>query len=130
MPFKVEFSEHFTQKYDDISDPERSLIDDFVFHFRQFGLNGYCGKVAKTDNVPQVDPDRIHKIWWANKHHLHHVHIGYPAWQPCRNPYGTYMTSEYMLHFQRFSQEYIALVDYGSHNPFLIPERQMLFKQY
>lgn len=130
MPFKVEFSEHFTLRYDDLSDVEQNLIDDFVFHFKQFGLKGFSGKVAPTDNVPLVDPDRINKIWWAKRHHLFHVHIGYPAWKPCRNPFGTYMTSEYLVHFQKLSDEYIALVDYGSHNPFLIPERQRLFRRY
>lgn len=129
MPFKVEFSEHFTSCYEDRSDPEKDLIDDFVFHFRQFGLKGFRGKVAPTDNVPMIDPDRIHKIWWANRHNLWHAHIGYPAWAPCINPYGTYETSDFVVHFQKLSLELIALVDYGSHNPMLMPERKALFRR-
>lgn len=130
MPRKIEFSEHFTQKYDGLSEVEQNLIDDFVFHFIEHGLDRFSGKIAPTDNVPALDPDRINKIWWANKHHLYHAHIGYPHWIPSRNPWGTYQTSDYLVHFQKLNPSYIALVDYGSHNPFLIPERQMLFKRY
>ncbi|WP_409487970.1 hypothetical protein ACK1U3_18725 [Pseudomonas promysalinigenes] len=128
MSFSVDFSPHFIQKYDSISEIEQNLIDDFVFHFRAQGLQGFKGKVAPTDNVPQIDPDRIDKIWWAKRHHLFHAHIGYPAWCPSRNPWGTYLTSDFLVHFQKLSPKHIALVDYGSHNPFLIPERKALFK--
>ncbi|QEY62516.1 hypothetical protein FXN65_10670 [Metapseudomonas lalkuanensis] len=129
MPFKIEFSEHFTDKFDCLTELEQSLIEDFVFHFRDFGLKNFIGKVARTDNVPAIDPDRIHKIWWANKQLLWHAHVGYPCWIASRNPYGTYQTSDFLVHFQKFSDTYIALVDYGSHNPFKIPERKMLFRQ-
>lgn len=129
MPFTLEFSPHFLQKYDEISDVEKDLIDDFVYHFKAHGLDGFKGKVAPTDNVPQLDPDRIEKIWWAKRHHLFHAHIGYPAWCPSRNPWGTYYTSDFLVHFQKFSKQHIALVDYGSHNPFLIPERKALFRR-
>lgn len=128
MPNQVEFSEYFTQLYDNLSEPEQDLIDDFVFHFRERGLDGFKGKFGPTDNVPLIDPDRINKIWWANKHHLWHAHIGYPAWSPCRNPLGTYQTSDFVVHFQKLSRTFIALVDYGSHNPMRMPERKTLFK--
>ncbi|WP_236213975.1 hypothetical protein [Metapseudomonas otitidis] len=129
MPNQVEFSEHFTELYDDLSEAEQELIDDFVFHFREHGLAGFKGKRGPTDNVPHIDPDRINKIWWANRHKLWHVHIGYPAWRPSRNPLGTYHTSDFVVHFQKFSESYIALVDYGSHNPMRMPGRESLFKR-
>lgn len=128
MPFTLEFSPHFTERYEDLTEVEKNLIDDFVFYYRGNGLKGFVGKVAPTDNVPQIDPDRIDKIWWAKRHHLYHVHIGYPAWRASRNPWGTYRTSDFLVHFQKFNEKHIALVEYGSHNPFLIPERKALFK--
>ncbi|MDV3443756.1 hypothetical protein R0G64_30515, partial [Pseudomonas otitidis] len=42
---------------------------------------------------------------------------------------GTHHTSDFVVHFQKFSESYIALVDYGSHNPMRMPGRESLFKR-
>lgn len=129
MSYKVEFSAHFTITYDDLPEDQQELIDDFVFHFRRNGLNGYKGKFGPTDNVPEQDPDRVHKIWYANRHKLWHAHIGHPYWVRS-HPLAKYETSDYVVHFQRLTPEYIALVEYGHHNPMAMPEKKSLFKHY
>ena len=130
MPHKVEFTEHFTDVFEKLSDEEQSLIEEFVFHFEEHGLKTFHGKKGPTDNVPPGDPDRAKKIAYAKKQRLWHVHIGHPKWNHSRNPTAGYKTSNYVVHFQKFNETYIALVDYSSHNPMLQPPRHRLFKQY
>ncbi|WP_416425621.1 hypothetical protein RAM80_07655 [Pseudomonas sp. App30] len=129
MPGQVDFSDHFTLLYDDLTDDEQDLIDDFVEHFKAHGLKGFPGKYGPTDAVPHSDPDRARKIRFANLHKLWHVHIGYPRWNACKNPMASYRTSDYVVHFQKFGPGHIALVDYNSHNPMRQPDRKSLFRQ-
>jgi hypothetical protein len=128
MPNQVDISDHFFELYDAMSDDEKDLVDDFVHHFREKGAKGFYGKIGPTDNVPHSDPDRAKKIWFAKKHHLWHVHIGHPKWNPCRNPFASYHTSNWVVHFQKFGDSHIALVDYNSHDPMQQPKRQSLFR--
>ncbi|WLH55620.1 hypothetical protein [Pseudomonas sp. FP2294] len=129
MPNQVEFSVHFTQLYNALSDAEQDLIDEFVFHFHKSGTKGFYGKVGPTDNVPHRDPDREKKIWYAKRHKLWHAHIGHPHWDACKNQMASYHTSNFVVHFQKFSETSIALVDYGSHDPMTQPKAQSLFKR-
>jgi hypothetical protein len=115
--------------YDALSEDEKTLIDDFVFHFSDQGLKTFIGKKGPSDNVPFTDLDRAAKIAYAKKHQLWHVHVGYPKWNACRNPAGGYKTSNYVLHFQKFNDRHIALVDYGPHNPMGLPQKNHLFRQ-
>lgn len=127
MPFKIEFSTHFTTKFDGLSESERGLIEDFIFHYTSRGLGSFIGKCVPSDNVPDGDPERASKVRYAHRHRLYHVHIGHPFWVASQNPL-SYKTSDYMVHFQKFSPCYIALVDYGNHNPFELPDRKKLFR--
>ncbi|MBH3444054.1 hypothetical protein I5L59_10755 [Pseudomonas moraviensis] len=129
MPGQVDFSEHFIQLYTALPDDEQDLIDDFVEHFKIHGLLKFRGKVGPTDAVPQSDPDRVRKIRFAQINKLWHVHIGHPRWNTCKNPLASYNTSDFVVHFQRFSSSHIALVDYSSHNPMRQPDGKWLFRQ-
>lgn len=130
MPNQVEVSVYFTNLFDLLPLDEKKLIGAFVSHFRANGLQGFKGKIGPTDNVPHSDPDRAKKIWFANHNKLWHVHIGHPKWNSCKNPAGGYLTSDYVVHFQKLSATSIALVDYNSHNPMQQPKRDSLFKRY
>ncbi|HDS1765334.1 hypothetical protein NPS42_03780 [Pseudomonas putida] len=125
----VEFSQHFIELFSKLSESEQDLISAFVFHFKEHGLKTFQGKKGPTDNVPHADLNRRVKIEFAKKHRLWHAHIGHPQWNPCRNPLGGYKTSEYVVHFQKFSDSFIALVDYNKHNPMLQPRREHLFRR-
>ncbi|CAI8967286.1 hypothetical protein [Pseudomonas chlororaphis] len=125
----VEHSQHFIELFATLSSAEQDLIEEFIFHFTANGLRTFQGKKGPTDNVPHTDLNRRAKIDFAKKHKLWHVHIGYTQWHPCRNPLGGYKTSEYVVHFQKFSEFSIALVDYNKHNPMLQPRREHLFKR-
>ena len=129
MPNKVEFSEHFIEIFDALSDPEQSLVMDFVFYFEAKGLKTFEGKKGPTDNVPHSDPNRAAKIAFAKRHKLWHVHIGHPFWNKSRNALASYKTSNYVVHFQKFDDTYIALVDYDSHNPMSMPQKTYLFRR-
>lgn len=130
MPHKVEFTGYFTNLYDNLSIQEQDLIDEFVFHFREHGLKNFQGKKVPTDNVPHSDPNRAVKVAYAMKQKLWHVHIGYPQWNKCKNPFAAYKTSNYVVHFQKFNDTFIALVDYNSHDPMQQPKKENLFKRY
>lgn len=129
MQNKVEFSTFFTDLYDNLTTQEQDLIEDFIFHFRHHGLKTFEGKKSPTDNVPLGDKDRAAKVAYAKKQKLWHAHVGHPKWNACKNPLGGYKTSDYVVHFQKFSDTYIALVDYDSHNNMRPPSRERLFKR-
>jgi hypothetical protein len=129
MPNKVEFSGHFLTVFSTLSDEEQELIKQFVYYFEDHGLKTFKGKKGPTDNVPTNDPKRAEKIAYAKRFHLWHVHIGYPRWNENRNILVPYKTSNYVVHFQKFSESYIALVDYNSHNPMGMPPKTSLFRR-
>jgi hypothetical protein len=129
MPNQVELGSHFATLFSTLSDEEQGLIEDFIFHFQANGIRSFKGKKGPSDNVPQTDPDRASKIAYARKHQLWHVHIGYPRWNASRSPMAGYETSNYVVHFQKFNEHHIALVDYGSHSPMGLPQRNFLFRQ-
>lgn len=129
MPFEVEFSDHFTILFDNLTEAEKDLIHDFAMHcVRSGGTKGFIGKVAMTDNVPAGDPDRARKIWFAKHYHLYHVHIGFRSWRPSRNPLAAYRTSEWVVHFMSISREKIRLIDYDFHDPMHMPKKFMFHK--
>lgn len=131
MPFKVDFSTSFTIQYDSqLDDEQRELVDDFSFHFQAHGMKGWQGKFGPTDNVPHNDNNRAHKIWFAQKHKLWHVHIGYPRWCASQNTLAPYKTSNYVVHYQRLTSDHIAIVDYGHHDPFHMPAKDVLFRRF
>lgn len=136
MSRKVDFTDYFTEQYDRLTTKEQDLIDDFVFFFETIGLKHspytprFTGKISSTENVPHGVYDRAAKIAYARRHRLWHVHIGWPHWNPSRNHMANYKTSNYVVHFQKINDSYIALVGYDCHNPMRQPEKHRLFTQF
>jgi hypothetical protein len=129
MPYQIGYTPDFLLLVDGLSDREKDLIDDFIFYFEKHGLKNFTGKKCATDNIPKNAMDRAAKIAYARQQQLWHVHIGYRQWHQSKNPLAKYKTSRYVVHFQKFSDTSIALVDYGDHTSMHPPKRERLFKQ-
>lgn len=119
----VLLSQHFDYLYNKcLPDQDLDRIDDFTEHFLAHGFQGLPGKLAPTWNVPGVDRDYHEKKQFAVEHYLWHYHIGIPAYMPPRNPAASYMTSDWVVHFQRMPGDMvIRLVDYDCHDPMHMP---------
>lgn len=119
----VQLSARFDELYR-LHLPAKDLdkVDDFTEHFVQYGFAGLPGKVAPTWNVPGLDKDYEEKKQFAVANYLWHYHVGVPHYQPPRNPAASYMTSDWVVHFQRFPGDLvIRLVDYDCHDPMHMP---------
>lgn len=134
MSCKVVFSEHFTLIFDGLSAREQGLIWDFLLYAQSTGLRAlphtFPGKIAPTDRISRGASNRADKIAFARANHLWHVHIGHVQWHASKNPAVTYMTSKYVVHFQKLADGSIALVDYGDHSPMKQPLPSQLFKRH
>ena len=100
--FAIEFSRYPLDQQD--------AIINFVLTFQQYGLSDfskYEGKISPSwkgidQNDSRYDYAYSNKLW--------HYHIGIPDYRPSK--YGNnYLTSDYVLHFQRNSATLITLVD-------------------
>lgn len=121
----VEFSPHFDALYRGFPERDQDRIDDFTEHFVQYGLVSLQGKVGPSWKVPGTDPEYYEKVRFAREHYLWHYHVGIPDYKPSR--YGDYMTSDWVVHFQRFPRDQvIRLVDYGFHSPMHLPKIEHL----
>lgn len=96
---------------------DRIKIAQFIHHVEQHGLKGLQGrnKSSVPDNV-HTKKERINYTY-AQKHCLWHYHIGIPCYV---GEHGD-MTSEYILHYQRFDEN-IVIVDLSTHPPFVLPD--------
>jgi len=109
--------------YENLPDVDAHLVNAFWDHCEANGLNGWKGKVKESWKVPSDYPDREHRVAHSLANNLWHAHIGYPKWEPSKNEEATYLTSEYVIHFQYVpGNDYIRFVHYGSHEkPFELP---------
>lgn len=128
MPRIIEFSVHFDNLYrKHLPAGDLDKIDDFTEHFELYGFDGLVGKLSPTWNVPGIDGEYEAKKQFAVEHYLWHYHVGVPFYQPPRNPAASYMTSDWVVHFQRFPGDmHIRLVDYDCHDPMHMPTLQSL----
>lgn len=113
---KVEFSDSFAEQFLYFDNDMRGIIMDFVIHVEQQGLKGLAGR--NKSSVPENPHTKKQQenAKYAQKYCLWHYHIGIPEYV---GEYGD-MTSEYILHYQRFDEE-IVLVDISIHPPFILP---------
>jgi hypothetical protein len=123
--FTVEFGQTFLLYYTDrFSTATVSKIDDFIDYVEINGLQGWKGKVAPSDRVPLSYPHRQMLIDKARRYNLWHAHIGDPEFKPSINP--NYQVSEWVIHFQKFSNDHIKLLELDSHNPMSLPSAALL----
>lgn len=129
MSYKLDVVDCFVLKYNGLPQDQKRLIQLFISHYRDRGLDGWIGKVAKSDNVPENDPERAMKIWRAKRYNMWHAHVGYPTWTDGQNQWIQYKTSDWVVHFKKMSDRHIALLDYDHHNPMSLPTTNMLFRR-
>jgi len=125
----ADFSTHFDFLYRERLPPgDVDKIDDFTEHFVEYGFAGLPGKISPTWKVPGPDPDYEAKKRFAVENYLWHYHVGIPRYEPPRFPGNSYMTSDWVVHFQRFPGDTrIRLVDYDCHSPMHMPPLAFLF---
>lgn len=113
---KVIFSEDFQQRLLQFDNDKRQAVLQFVAHVKQHGLKGLAGR-NKSSTLPNPFTKRQKADFeYAQKNCLWHYHIGIPHYV---GEYGD-MTSEYILHYQRFDDR-IVLLDITAHLSFMLP---------
>lgn len=125
MSLEVRVSGYFEILYNGVSDPDAHLINAFWDHCEQYGLAGWRGKIKASWDMPWDYPNRTKLAAHAKANNLWHAHMGAPEWKPSQNPDAGYEVSEWVIHFQNFSdQGFIRLLDLGHHDPFRLPDQK------
>lgn len=113
---RVDFSPKFLQLLNTLDEQSQDKIAEFVDYVEQNGLRGLQGRNKSSVPINPHTKKQQANSAYAQKHCLWHYHIGIPEYV---GEYGD-MTSEYVLHYQRFNDE-IVLVDLLPHPPFVLP---------
>lgn len=122
QPIVVAFSPLFKQGVKNYPKADQLKIGEFVEHLQNYGFAGLQGRNKSSDNVPTDDPNWAKKVAFAQKYSLWHYHIGIPSYTQASNGE---MTSEYVLHYQRFAEK-IIIVAMSPHPPFELPSESEL----
>ncbi|MDO4451034.1 MAG: hypothetical protein Q4B79_08785 [Moraxella sp.] len=118
---KVRTSKYFYQLFLTLSDDHQQKVFEFVAYVENYGLKGLAGRNKFSAPKNTHTKKQRANFDYAQKHCLWHYHIGIPYYV---GEFGD-MTSEYILHYQRFDSE-IILVDIGIHPPFILPTLEKL----
>lgn len=118
---KVVLSNKFEQKIEQFDLSVQMAVFEFIAHVEQHGLKGLKGRNKSSALVnPHTKRERAN-FAYAQKYCLWHYHIGIPCYVGSDGD----MTSEYILHYQRFDDE-IVLIALLPHPPFNLPNEQTL----
>lgn len=134
MTNELEVTEHFKSKLRNLSKAPKKKIAFFVKTFQEGGfyaiddvtIDGRTVRNKKSDNIPSDDPEFIAKVQFAQKHKLWHFHAGFYDLD-CDiegykiSPTGD-LTSQWVIHYQKFSKSHINVVDVTPHPPFSLPD--------
>lgn len=112
----VEFSNSFKARLITFDEKTKQAILVFVAHVKQNGLHGLQGRNKSSAPINPHTKRQQAQFAYAQKHCLWHYHIGIPYYI---GEHGD-MTSEYVLHYQRFDDG-IVIVDMTAHPPFELP---------
>jgi len=121
--FEIEYGKQFLKEFPNFPSKDQDAIAQFIEHIINFGFFGLEGRNKNSDNVDKDDPHFSQKVKYAQDNALWHYHIGILRYDH-NKPFGD-RTSEYVLHYQRFS-ETIKIVDYTAHPPFRLPKEHYL----
>lgn len=113
---QVETSRYFDEIYPTLDILAQQAVAKFVAHVEQNGLKGLAGRNKSSVPINPHSKKERDNAKIARKHCLWHYHIGVPYYV---GEHGD-MTSEYILHYQRFNDK-IVIVDMTSHPPFTLP---------
>lgn len=113
MNYQVLFSEKFKTELPNYPEQYQKAIFDFVQIYRQYGLqdfNRYKGKIKPSFYMV----DKLHPNYdYAFRNKLWHYHLGLPQYRLSR--YGTYHTSDIILHFSKISNHQIKILTITDH---------------
>lgn len=113
---KVILADKFQEHLPEFDDEKRQAVMNFVTYVSANGLRGLQGRNKSSVPInPRTKKQQANSAY-AQKHCLWHYHIGIPEYV---GEYGD-MTSEYVLHYQRFNDR-IVIVDLLPHPPFVLP---------
>lgn len=113
---KITVKKPFSDKFFALSEQDQQKVLEFTAHVTQHGLKGLRGRNKPSLPTNPHTKKQLTQFAYAQKHCLWHYHIGVPCYV---GEHGD-MTSEYILHYQRFDEE-IVLVDLATHPPFELP---------
>lgn len=132
MAFTWEFGKQFTIEFKNYPSDQQDAILRFTEIFEEHGLSDFSkfdGKISPS--WKGVEPsNQAHKFALSNN--LWHYHVGIPNYRP--SIYGSYLTSDWVLHFQwdnwKNKGTHIVLVDilfhYHKDGQFHLPSEKYL----
>lgn len=134
----LDTSEVLKDKLKKLGKAERRKVFDFFQAFEQGGfpainsysIQGYIVRNKSSDNVDPNDPDFAAKVKFAQENLLWHFHIGFYDYNYTINGYTLSqngdLTSQWVIHYQKFADNHINVVDLTPHPPFELPSKDSL----
>lgn len=128
MKNKFEYSHRFAIEFENYTLDQQTAVLKFLDIFEQYGLKDFSVYQGKfSPSWKGLDPNSD-KFKYAFKNKLWHYHIGLPEYT--KSQFFEYHTSDWVLHFIKFSDDYIVLVDLYQHytidGVFYIPSQDYL----
>lgn len=138
MDNKLEATDHFKDKVKKFSREPKKKITTFIQTFQEGGfsaidnvkINGIKVRNKSSDDVPTSDPQFVSKVKLAQKYNLWHYHAGFYNIDCDFDGYNVSscgdLTSQWVIHYQLFTENHINIVDVTPHPPFLLPNEEHL----
>ncbi len=134
----IDASQHFKGKIQKFSKGPKTRIAKFIDTFQTGGfsainsvtINGYIVRNKPSDDVPTDDPDWLLKVRYVQEHKLWHFHIGFYDvdcdFEGYKIAPSGDLTSQWVIHYQKFSDNHINIADITPHPPFDLPAKSHL----
>jgi hypothetical protein len=134
----LETSEVLKDKVKKLGKREKGKVFEFFQTFQDGGfaaidnyfVEGYRVRNKSSDNVRTDDLDFVAKVKFAQKHNLWHFHAGFYDFGYGIEGYKVSsngeLTSQWVIHYQKFSDNHINVADLTPHPPFDLPSEDVL----
>ncbi|UQV24856.1 MULTISPECIES: hypothetical protein [Vibrio] len=134
----LETSEMLKDKVKKLGKFEKGKMFEFFQTFEQGGftaidnyfVQGHKVRNKASDDVDTNDPDFIAKVKFAQQHSLWHFHVGFydfgydlKGYEVSKNGE---LTSQWVIHYQKFADNHINVADLTPHPPFELPPKEAL----
>lgn len=129
----LETSNYFISKIKHFGRAEKKKISAFMQAFQQggfyaindFWLSGYKVRNKSSIDIPSNTANFISKVNFVKKYHLWHFHAGFYDFDCDLEGYVISvkgdLTSQWVIHYQLFSDHHIRIVDISAHPPLILP---------
>lgn len=134
----LEASDHVKAKIRNFSKEPKTKITFFINTFQEGGfsaidnvfIEGYKVRNKPSDDVPTYYGDWLTKVKYAQENSLWHYHLGFYDIDCDLSGYKISsegdLTSQWVIHYQYFSDNHIHIADITPHPPFDLPEEDKL----